>query len=119
MADQEASDPAWDDTQVFVLPGPSLKQEVQLVQRVRRYPESGRLVDFCVSIQTRDADVDEGWCDVERVDCAHGVVHVDRDAGGASEKDTDSVPPDVRDDLDKAYAWALDYIWDVEEKLGG
>lgn len=115
--DQEASDPAWDDTQLFPLPGFSL--DVQIVQRLRRHPQSSQLVDFCVSIQVREPQ-DEAWCDIERVDCQHGYVHVDRQApGGSSTKDVDCVPAKARDNLDQALAWSLDYIWDLEERLKG
>lgn len=115
---KEASKPGWDDTQVF--PVPSTSREVQIVQRVRRNPQSGRLVDFCVSIHIRELDVDEGWCEIERVDCDHGYVHVDRQTLSRSTmKDADCVPPEVRENLDKAFGWAQDYIWDLEARLKG
>lgn len=105
---------------MFPFPAPGSEQEVQVVQRVRRNPESGRLVDFCVSIQVRDLGADEGWCDIERVDCKHGFVHVDRQSpGGETTKDVNSVPAGVGDNLDKAYVWACDYVWEVEERLRG
>lgn len=114
---QAASDTAWDDTTATHVAGYQL--DVQVVQRLRRHPQSSRLVDFCVSIQVREPD-DEAWCDIERVDCQHGFVHVDRQApGGTSTKDPDCVPASARENLDKALTWALDYVWDLEERLKG
>lgn len=117
---RQASRPEWDDTYVVPYPVPGSGKEVQIVQRTRRQPETGQLVDFAVTIQFREDGTDEGWCDIARVDCEHGYVHVDRmESSGASVKDRDCIPSGVGDDLDKALSWALDYIWDVDERLKG
>ncbi len=116
----EASKPEWDDEQTVPIPLPGSGQEAQVVQRIRRHPQSGRLVDFAVSVQIRDAGTDDGWCDVERVDCKHGYVHVDQgDTCGGSRKDESCIPPGVGDDLDKALTWALGYVWDIDDRLKG
>ncbi len=117
---QENSDPAWDDTAIVPVLWPSWDQELQIVQRTRRHPQTGQLVDFCVSIQIRGLDVDEGWCDIERVDCCHGYVHVDRQSvGGGLTMVEECIPHDARGDLDRALKWALDYAWNLDERLKG
>jgi hypothetical protein len=95
--------------------------EAQVVQRTVRSVQTGQLTDFAVSLQTRPEGSDEGWSDVERVDCAHGSgVHVDQyKADGTKKKVHEVVPDDCRKSLDKALTWALDYIWDVERRTTG
>lgn len=94
--------------------------DLQVVSRTVRADQGGRLVDFAVCLQARAADADEGWAEVERVDCAHGFVHVDRlDADGRAIKDKDLVPGDCRTDLDRAMTWAHRYIWDIQARMTG
>jgi hypothetical protein len=79
-----------------------------------RAAEGGQLVDFAVCLQARDPEADEGWIDLERVDTAHGHVHVDKsDGNGKFVKDFTIVPADCRKDLDKAYKWASARIWTI------
>lgn len=93
--------------------------EGQVVQRYVRIEQTGELVEFAIMLQVRPADTDEAWIDVERVDCAHDFVHVDRcSKDGTTRKETNVVPPGVRGDLDAAVRWAEDYIWSIEERMG-
>lgn len=93
--------------------------EAQIVVVTYRRNRGGKLEEFAVMLQIRRADTDEGWIDVERIDFAHGTVHVDRyDGDGNKTKDYDAVPPECRDDHDAALRWALGYIWDLERRLG-
>jgi hypothetical protein len=106
------------DEEVFPVWRAEGEQEVQIVQRVVRDPGTNRIRDFAVMIQVWDPDTDDAWCDLERIDCAHDMVHIDRVlSNGEVVKDVTSVPTDCRDNLDRAYDWALTYIWSIEERL--
>ncbi len=90
--------------------------EAQVVQREVRLDQSGQLVEFAIMLQMRP-EGDDAWMEVERVDCAHGEVHVDQTGkDGVVVKNHAIVPPACRSDLDKALKWACDYIWDIEER---
>lgn len=94
--------------------------EAQVVVRTVRLEQGGVLTSFAVMLQVRSEGTDEGWMDVERVDCAHGEVHVDLyRQNGAKEKSRDLVPLECRSNLDKALTWAMDYIWDIERRTIG
>ena len=91
--------------------------EGQVYQRTR-INATGRLVDFATAVQLRRAGSDDGWIDIERVDCAHGEVHIDRSLpNGTTAKDSTKIPADCRDNLDRAFKWATDYVWDTGERL--
>jgi hypothetical protein len=120
VAAQAASSDAWDESFSHPLPLLSAEWECQVYQRTRLDPETGRLVDFATAIQVRSVDADEGWIDIERVDCAHGEVHVDRTGpNGKTQKDYECVPEDCRDNLDRAFRWGVEYVWDTEVRLKG
>ncbi len=91
--------------------------EAQVVLRETRSDRSGQLVKFAIMLEVRE--IDRGlWLDVIRVDCSHGFVHVDKyDRAGNKRKDVSQVPPDCRDELDRARRWATDYVWHVEGRL--
>jgi hypothetical protein len=92
--------------------------EAQIYQREKRDAQTGQLVNFAVGLDVRPAGGDEAWVQVERVDVAHGFVHVDRyTRDGQQAKVTDIVPPECENDLDAALQWAIDYVWDVERRM--
>ena len=82
----------------------------QVVQRRTEHVSTGRLVDFAVILQRRSSS-DEQWTDVVRVDTAHRYVHVHDSRLKAGKGDTAVVPSDCRYNIDRAYLWAIDYIW--------
>jgi hypothetical protein len=94
--------------------------EAQVVIRRKRYVSGGELRGFAAMLQVRQEGADDGWVDVERIDTAHGMVHIDRTtADGAPVKDTAKVPARCRANLDAALRWASDYIWDLEARFTG
>jgi hypothetical protein len=91
--------------------------ETQVVTREVRSQSTGELKDFAVILNIRETGAAE-WHEVERVDCAHGSAHVHRMTNKGTEvKDESVVPSSCRQNFDGAYGWALDYIWDMEERL--
>jgi hypothetical protein len=109
-----------DISEDVVYAGEAGAYEMQVVVRSVRSQQNGQLVDFAACLQARLRDVDEGWADVERVDCAHGYVHVDRfDADGTPTKDATIVPAECKTDLDLAIVWATGYIWDLQSRMTG
>jgi hypothetical protein len=121
IAARRQSVPEWDHRELFpVWIGHDSTYEAQVYQRTRRDPKNRQLVDFAIGLQLREVETDDPWVDIARVDCADEGVHVDRcNAEGEESKDFDIVPADAREDLDQAYLWALDYVWDTEARLKG
>ena len=116
----ETSVPTDEDETVFATLSCIDGMEAQVVTRTVRARQTGELVEFAIMLQVRDEGTEEAWCDVERVDCAHGQVHADRyTKGGTKYKDYHVVPQGCQDDLDAALKWATDYIWDVERRTTG
>jgi hypothetical protein len=118
--DAVAESPArqvWDDEIVHPL---SLGDEfeAELYQREKRDEQTGQLLDFAVGLAVRPADTDEDWVQVVRVDVAHGFVHVDRySRDGTKAKVTGCVPEECARDIEAARAWAVNYVWDIEERM--
>lgn len=107
------------DVKAHLIPGFG-DWEVQIVERTVRLAESGQLVEFAAMIQVRAEGTDDDWVDVERVDCAHGHVHVDQfDSSGKQTKNERVVPEECKTDLDRARVWGSDYIWDIETRMRG
>lgn len=114
----EASQPEWDETEVFPF-YVNEEWDGQVYQRVRRHPDTRQVVDFAAAIQMQPAGTDEGFVDVARIDCAHGEVHIHSGSGEKAARDSAGVPPDCRENLDRAHMWALDYVWDIPARLKG
>lgn len=83
----------------------------QVVQRTTECLSTGRLVDFAVMFQQWSAR-DSRWIDIVRVDTAHRQVHVHRVDLDEGQVDAAVVPADCRSNIDRAYQWAIGYIWE-------
>lgn len=89
-----------------------------MYQRENRDDQTGELMNFAVGFSVRPALSEEDWVQVVRVDVAHGFVHVDhyrRD--GERSKCTECVPERCKNDLDAALKWAIDFVWEIEERM--
>ncbi|MDE0517729.1 MAG: hypothetical protein OXH43_15470 [Acidimicrobiaceae bacterium] len=85
--------------------------EVYVVDR-RTLNSQHRLVDFAVVVQARNGP-DEEWREMLKVDTSHRTVHLHR----SGSRDTASVPPDCRTNVDRAHAWAHEYAWNTATTL--
>ena len=85
--------------------------EVYVVDR-RTLNSQERLVDFALVVTARHGP-DEEWREVIKIDTAHRTVHVHQ----SGLRDTASVPPDCRVNVDRAHAWAHAYAWDTATTL--
>ena len=85
--------------------------EVYVVDR-RTLDSQERLVDFALVVTARHGP-DEEWREVIKIDTAHRTVHVHQ----SGLRDTASVPPDCRVNIDRAHAWAHAYAWDTATTL--
>ena len=86
--------------------------EVQIVKRKTLGPDD-RLVDFAVMLESRNEDED-AWLELLKIDTSHRFVHV-HEGSDPTNRRTEFVPPDCRCNIDRAYAWAVDYIWERAE----
>jgi len=89
------------------VPSPLGTIEYRITTRTERCQETGQLCDFAVVLTetTHHLNTD---VETHRVDTSDGTAHYHDPTGDHL---IELIPMDCRIDIDKAFLWALDYIW--------